>query len=285
VEVTADGKPVVTKDFNWSVTYTFSKNWNKVENLTGGPDKVILNTAYDAEMDAYPGKTVTGIYAPVPQFTSDGKVIVNPATGVPLPDPKKGFYGDAAYDYMMGMTNTLSYKNWGLNFALDFRKGGVMYSGTADLVLFTGNGYVTTYNDRRPFIIPNSVIQTGTDGSGHPIYAENTTPIDEAHYDSYWYPTSNLAQAYPDRIIDRSFFKLRDIALSYNLPKNWASKISASSLSLSVYGRNFLLWTPQSNIYLDPEASNLGNDLGSQLGEFRTAPTSKQFGVQLRAIF
>jgi len=45
------------------------------------------------------------------------------------------------------------------------------------------------------------------------------------------------------------------------------------------------LWTPQSNIYIDPEASNLGNDLTSQLGEFRTAPVSVQFGVQLRATF
>jgi hypothetical protein len=72
----------------------FSKNWNKVENLTGGPDKVILSTAYDAEMDAFPGKTVTGIYAPIPQFTPDGRIIVNPATGIPLADPTKSYYGD-----------------------------------------------------------------------------------------------------------------------------------------------------------------------------------------------
>ena len=285
VEVSADGKPIVNKDFTWSITYTFSKNWNKVENLTGGPDKVILSTAYDAEMDAFPGKTVTGIYAPIPQFTPDGKIIVNPATGIPLADPTKSYYGDGAYDYMMGMVNTFNYKNWGLNFSLDYRRGGVMYSGTADLLLFTGNSYVTTYNDRRPFIIPNSVIQTGVDGSGHAVYVENTTPIDELHYDSYWYPTSNLAQSYQDRIIDRSFLKLRDISLSYSFPKKWASKISATNLNLAIYGRNFLLWTPKSNIYIDPEASNLGNDLTSQLGEFRTAPTSMQFGVQLRATF
>jgi hypothetical protein len=73
--------------------------------------------------------------------------------------------------------------------------------------------------------------------------------------------------------------------LGYNFPKKWASKISATNLNLAVYGRNFLLWTPQSNIYIDPEASNLGNDLTSQLGEFRTAPVSVQFGVQLRATF
>jgi hypothetical protein len=256
-----------------------------VENLTGGPDKVILRRVFDAELDAYPGKTVTGLYAPVPLFTPDGRIIVNPSTGIPLSDPQKGYYGDAAYDYTMGLVNNLNYKNWGLNFSLDYRKGGVMYSGTSDFLLFTGSSYVSTYNDRRPFIIPNSVIQAGTDQSGHPVYAENTKPIDEAHYDSYWYPTSNLGQAYLDRIIDRSFLKLRDISLSYNFPKNWASKIGADNLYLSVYGRNFLLWTPKSNFYIDPEASNLGNDLTGQFGEFKTAPTSRQYGIQLRATF
>jgi len=285
IETTFDAKPVATRDFNWGLTYTFSKNWNEVEELTGGPQFVSLASAYDAEMRAYPGKSVTGIYAPVAQYTEDGKVIVNPATGVPLVAPDKGYYGDANYDYMMGLVNNLSYKSWGLNFSLDYRKGGVMYSGTSDLSLFVGNSYVTTYNDRRPFIIPNSMVQNGVGPDNKPVYVENTTPINEANYDAYWYPTSNLGFAYQNRIIDRSFFKLRDISLSYTFPRAWASKISASNLSLSVYGRNFLLWTPSSNIYLDPEASNLGNDLGSQLGEFRTAPVSKNFGVQLRASF
>ena len=160
-----------------------------------------------------------------------------------------------------------------------------MYSGTSDLLNFVGNAIPTTYNDRRPFIIPNSVVQVGSDTDGKPIYEENTTPITESTYDSYWYPTSNLALTYHQRIIDRSFLKLRDISLSYRLPKSWATKIGSSNLSVTVYGRNLMLWTPASNSYIDPEASNLGNDLTSQLGEFRTAPTSKAFGVALKASF
>ena len=160
-----------------------------------------------------------------------------------------------------------------------------MYSGTSDLLLFTGNSYITTYNDRRPFIIPNSVIQT--------VLMEAvilyTQRIQHRSMNCIMILTGILLQTWlnltTDRIIDRSFLKLRDISLSYNFPKKWASKISATNLNLAVYGRNLLLWTPESNIYIDPEASNLGNDLTSQLGEFRTSPTSMQFGVQLRATF
>jgi hypothetical protein len=57
------------------------------------------------------------------------------------------------------------------------------------------------------------------------------------------------------------------------------------NLSLTVYARNLLLWTPESNYYIDPEATNFGNDLTSQFGEFETAPVSKQFGIALKANF
>ena len=287
IEVAADVKPVVKKDLTWTVNYTFSKNKNKVLELEGGPDYVRIPTYYNfnAEMRAYPGKPVTAIYAPVPKMIEDGRIIVNPATGLSILSDDKGFYGNADYDFMMGLTNGVAYKNWNLNFSLDYRKGGIMYSGTSELLLFTGNAYVTTYNDRRPFIIPNSVIENGVDANGKPVYVENTTPVLEADYDDYWNHGTNDQFTYKYAFIDRSFLKLRDISLSYRLPGTWASRISSTGLMLTAYGGNFLLWTPGSNVYIDPEASNLGNDLTSQFGEYRTAPTQFHFGVSIKASF
>jgi hypothetical protein len=91
--------------------------------------------------------------------------------------------------------------------------------------------------------------------------------------------------AYNNRFIERSFLKLRDVTLSYRFPQAIASKIRSNNLTLTLYGRNFLIWTPDSNVYLDPEATNLGNDLASQFGEFRTAPTNYQVGVSLKVGF
>ena len=51
------------------------------------------------------------------------------------------------------------------------------------------------------------------------------------------------------------------------------------------YGRNFLLWTPRANIYVDPESTNYGNDLTGLLGEFGTAPLSKSYGFVLKLAF
>jgi len=119
-----------------------------------------------------------------------------------------------------------------------------------------------------------------------PEYVENKTVIAESVFDTYFYTSSNKPLAYPMRLIDKSFLKLRDITLSYTLPSKWAAPIHASNFMVSVYGRNFLLWLPKQNAYIDPEVSNLGNDLQSEFGEYSpTGPTSVQYGVSLKVSF
>lgn len=289
VEITLHVVPVKVGQFEWSFDYSFSKNNNKVLNLNGGIPNPLLNSVYDVELRAVTGRTVAEIYAPQPERTPDGKIVVSPVTGFPLVNPvadtndyntTKKDYGSALYDYMMGFSNTFRYKDLALSFSLDFRYGGVMYSQTADMLNFVGNAYNTTYNDRKPFIVPNSVIAQ-TDGNGKTFYTENTIPIPANDYYDYFYPTKNPALAYDARIFDRSFLKLRSINLSYSLPQSWAKHIRMSAISLSIYAKNILLWTPASNYTIDPEATNLGNDLSGEMGEFSTAPLEKQYGFTL----
>jgi len=283
IEITFDAKPIMTKDFTWAFTYTYTKNLNNVDKLSSSLPVVMLNRYYEAEIRATVGKPVGELYALVPLLSPDGKIVVN-AAGMPQAAQEKGDYGSTQYKYMMNMTNTFTYKNLQLDFQLAFRYGGIMYSGTADLLLFTGNSKATLYNDRRPFIVPNSVV-ANTDAAGVTTYTENKTVIGEANFGDYFYPTSNPGTSYSQRIFDRSFLKMRDINLTYKLPLSWISKIKASQMSIGVYARNLLLWTPAANMYVDPEGTNLGNDLDGELGEFRSAPTSKNFGAMLRITF
>ena len=286
IELSFDAKPVVTKNVTWSFNYNFTTNDNKVVRLANGLTKVSLfQIVSGVELDAVPGKSATGIYAFGPQYTPDGKVIVSATTGKPIPSTDRVYYGNAENDYSMGFSNTLKFKEWQVNFSLDYRKGGVFYSKTAEQLLFTGNAIATTYNDRRPFIYPNSVVQNGVDAGGKPVYVENTTPITENNFQDFFPEGNNPALAYSNDIVDRSFLKLRDVSLSYQLSEKASSKIRLHGLTLTVYARNLLLWTPQSNVYIDPEATNFSNDLIGQLGEFETAPVSKQYGVALKANF
>ena len=282
IELALDAKPVDTKYFTWNLVYTFTKNENKVLELSSGLNKVILNSATELELDAFPGHSVTDIYATVPRYDPNGHIIVG-ATGIPVPAADKANFGSTQYDYTMGLVNSLKYKDFTLGFSLDFRKGGIMYSRTADLSYFTGNAWMTTYNDRRPFIIPGSVTES-FDASGKPVYTPNVIPYREVNYDTYFYPASNKTSI-SRRIFDRSFLKLRDITLTYSLPKRWATKIASSGLTVGVYATNILLWVPKENLFVDPESSNLGNDIASEMGEFGTTPQARQYGITFKASF
>ncbi|MEJ2904095.1 SusC/RagA family TonB-linked outer membrane protein [Pedobacter panaciterrae] len=284
IEAALNIKPVKTTDFNWDLTYTFSRQRNMVMELPAGLDKVIINNAYDADLVAIKGKPLGVFQAPGPEYSPDGKIVVD-GTGFPVVAATNKEYGNIQRDYSMGLTNMFTYKSFSLGFTLDYQKGGVFYSGTADLLNFVGADVKSTFNDRRPFIVPNSV-QKITDANGNLIrYEENTTPITEGLIDDYYYPTTNKAMVYSNRILDKTFLKLREASLSYTLPKTIAGKIGANRAIFTVFGRNLLTWLPESNRTIDPEVSNQGVDLASEFGEFRTAPPVRFFGASLRVTF
>ncbi|CAM4195771.1 TonB-linked outer membrane protein, SusC/RagA family [Pedobacter westerhofensis] len=284
VEVTVNAKPIVSKDFQWNMIYTFARDRNMVLELPAGLEKVILNSAYDAQFVAEVGQPLGTIEAPVAQYDPQGHIIVDATTGRPVVAPANGIYGSMQRDFSMGLTNSFTYKSFTLGATLDWQKGGVFYSGTADLLNFVGADEKTTYNDRRPFIVPNSVVAV-TAANGSVSYVENTTRITEGNIDDYYYPTTNKAVAYNNRILSKSFLKLREVTLSYALPTSLAKRISAQRVAVSVYGRNLVTWLPASNQTIDPEVSNFGNDLRSEFGEFRTAPPVRFFGASLKVTF
>jgi outer membrane receptor protein involved in Fe transport len=288
IEITLNGTPVRSRDFTWNLNFTFAKNESDVMSLTNGLDKIQIETdglTGGMEFDLFPGKPIGVFYSPAGVYTPDGKIVVDPNTGFPVVNPDKKDIGTSQRDFSMGLINIFTYKNWTFSFSLDYRKGGYFYSSTADITMFSGNAANTTFNSRKPFIIPNSVNQImGTDNK--PVFVENKTFIPESSFDSYFYTNNNKPLAYPMRLIDRSFLKLRDITLAYNLPAKWTTPIHANNLMLSVYARNIILWLPKGNAYIDPEVSNLGNDLQSEFGEYSpTGPTTVQFGLSLKANF
>jgi hypothetical protein len=86
-------------------------------------------------------------------------------------------------------------------------------------------------------------------------------------------------------LLPKSFLKLRDVTLSYSLPRTWAGKIRAQNAVISLVGRNFLLWTPKKNLFIDPEVSDIGNDFLSEFGEVAASPSVRSYGVSVRIGF
>lgn len=177
----------------------------------------------------------------------------------------------------MGFGTALSAFGLTLGADGDYRQGGVFYSYTARLNYFVGNAWETQYNDREPWIIPNSVVDAG-DGT----FVENTTPVSRADVFTYYGATDSWQNKH---VLPKTFFKLRNLYLNYQLPTAFVRKANIEKATIGVFGRNLILWTPSGNHFVDPESNTFGTDLSSMYGEFSTGPSSYTYGIQLNVTF
>ena len=109
----------------------------------------------------------------------------------------------------------------------------------------------------------------------------------------YWDPNATLQQqactiavnnyaTYSCMYENGRFTRLREVAVSYQMPDRLASRIHASRATLVAAGRNLHVWTPYSGV--DPEAT-VGN--GDQRGneEYFSTPPLRYFTVRLNLTF
>ena len=283
IELSLTGSPIKNADFSWNVTYTFTKNLNEVTKLADGFDRIDLATAYGVTYSAAKGEPIGTFYSLVPKTTAAGQYIVNADTGLFEQTSDLQKIGNSQRDFVMGLQNTFKYKNFSLGFSLDWKQGGEFYSYTKRLSHFTGNGIETTYNDRNPFIIPNSVIEH-TDAQENVTYTENTTAIDWDKVSTY-YNTSNNPGIEKTHVIDKTYIRLREINFNYSFPTDFTKNIGLNKMSLGIYGRNLFMWTPGDNPYTDPEVGTFGAGVLSDFGEFGSNPSQRSIGGVLKLSF
>ncbi len=277
--------PVKTANFEWKVAWNFSNNKNKLVKLTEGLDQIVLGGTSSLAFVARPGQPIGLFEGNAPEYDPQGRIVVN-NQGLPTPATDKVIYGNAEYKYITGVNTSFSYKGLTLSATLDIRQGGLMYSRNAEILSFTGNIPQTTYNDRQPFIIPNSVIKID-DGAGNITYVENTIPIagSSNNLNLYYDQTYGGGRFERAFMFDKSFIKLRDLILSYSIPKKLTSRIRVTKADISLIGRNLLLWTPSDNTFVDPEVTTFGNDLAADFGEYGATPATRSFTASLRITF
>jgi TonB-linked SusC/RagA family outer membrane protein len=289
IELSVNGTPVQTKDFSWDLTWTFTKNNNKVLELTEGTERHDLygltgGLAIVAEV----GKPMATFMGYGPQMTADGKPIVG-SNGVVLRNSADRIHmGKSDHDYVMGLNSSIKYKGFYLVAQFDFRKGGLFYSRTASINDWAGNSVRTLYNNRDPYVVPNSVRQnpawTSTSPSSVPQYIENTIPISYANFYSV-FDAMNQFGGDAANLIDKTSFRAREIALGYRVNSKFLAKTPFSNLDFSVVARNLFVWVPSTNSWIDPDVTTFGNGVEAQYGEFSGYPSTRSWGFSLKASF
>jgi TonB-linked SusC/RagA family outer membrane protein len=295
LEFSANVKAIKTADFSWTVGLNWAANRNEVIELFEGQTNFQMASVQGGvTLNATIGEPFGAIWGSNYIYAPDGSPIVEAhnAGGVRYKRTvAPEVIGNINPDWKGGINNRFTYKNLAFSFLIDMQKGGQFFS------LDTWYGYATGIYDwsagtnsngvemRAPvadgggIFIDGAVIQNGTDANGNPIYEPNT----QAFFASDYRNALGYARA-PNayHIWDATFVKLREVALTYSLPKSVIEKTPFDGLDVSLIGRN--LWIIyKASEYSDPESGlSAGNFQGNQSGAY---PAVKELGFNLSVKF
>jgi TonB-linked SusC/RagA family outer membrane protein len=277
MEIVAGIIPVKTKNFIWRTQANFTTYRNIVESLPESAKTITLayNSVYDninqtvwyqAQIGGRLGdmwgtgylKNENGDFV----IGKDGRYIVN-NTLINL--------GNYNPDFMVGLNNSFSYKNFNISFLLDWRHGGNLVSRTLALAA-VGGQLIETENRPIEGIIAKGVVNVGT--TENPIYQPNTTAIPaETYYRMYYDRNHEENNTY-----DASYLKIREVALTYEFP-NTLFKGVFEQINVSILARNVYAFSKIP--HFDPEQFGFQQQRLVSGVEDMSYPTTRSIGLKL----
>ncbi len=273
VEFSFHSENVAGKDFRWSTDFNISFNRNRIEKLASdiaqgasGRNISILRQGYS-----------------VNSFQLYKQLYVDPQTGNAvyedvnndgiITSADRQIVGNALPKFSGGLTNTLSYKRFDLNFLFYFQQGNKIMS-MHDFFLVHGGtqnfiGFIPRQLER--WQNPGDV----TDIPRLTTYSGNPT-VNGGASNNYGGNVANQSSRY---LLDGSFIRLRNVALNYNLPTSLVQKARLSSARVYVQGANLLTFTKFTG--LDPEVSSQSNNQNTAGYDWATVPQPRTILVGL----
>jgi TonB-linked SusC/RagA family outer membrane protein len=283
IELMLRATPLSNKNFKWNTSFNFSQNKSRVLTLPEGVDQYV--TAFES---VYASTDNTLFFIATPKnggqigdmygtgiLEVDGKKVYD-AKGFPVRDPNLRNLGNYNPDFMLGFANDFSYKNISLNFLWDWRQGGVLLSRTLSLGSTSGI-LKSTLPGRETGIVGQGITNTGT--AAAPKYEPNTKSIAASDYYGQYYNRANEASS----IVDASYVKLRQVALSYGLPKALLSRLGMREVRVGVILNNVLLFTKNPNV--DPEVNAVQGRKFVYGVDDMSLPSSRSYGFSLNIKF
>ncbi|HRO45395.1 SusC/RagA family TonB-linked outer membrane protein [Agriterribacter sp.] len=315
VELALYGSPVKGRNFQWDTRLNLAFNRNKVLSLMEGLERLTNSNLDNGSLLIVSeiGKQAGDIIGYKRRQDANGDYVINGDGYYDINFDDQTKMGNIQAKSLGGLTNTLMYKNFALNFLVDFRWGGQVISQA--LLYGTGAGMYTNSlfgRDKSHGGISYYVDGTGTyvkvEGNatagpnGEKVYddgmilkgakqsdgKENDVIIDAPNYylNTYaWgsWPGSGSYSTYEGAVFDNNFIKLRELALSYSLPVKAMERIKMQNVTISIYGRN-LFYFYKSLPYLDPEES-IGTNSFSQAFAGGASAATRSIGASIRVSF
>lgn len=288
-ELAVGGTVLELGDFTWDLNlnyFHYETIVNEINDESVDGEEVAIESytggygTYAIEGEAFPQlKTVAYVR------DGQGRVVVDGTSGNPVVGQIES-QGKTTPDYIVGLSSAMNWKGLSLSATLDYRGGYVYYSQGSDAMEFTGRSMESVSSDRKDFVWPNSVINTGTDDA--PVYVENNDVQISGGIMDFWQNQYN--QIKENYVKDATAIKLRVVSLNYTLPSSLLAKTKViEKVTIGIIGRNLFTVLPNEQYrFSDPEFRNTrstdaANGIG--IGGYMTSPPTRSFGFSVNVEF
>ena len=257
-EFSIGGDVVRTKDFTYNTMLSISSNRNKITKLNGSTLDMMHQDLYmeGHAMGTVRGYKVAGIYQSQDQirklneqamakgfdFYQDGAAVgdymfadtngdgyISEADRTAIANPEPKVFG--------GWSNTLSYKNFTLSMLFQYQLGG--------------DAYYSTMQESASGAIGMSILRE--------MYGNTWTPerTDAKYAKLMWMPSAYTNTQANDRYVySNSYFRLRNITLSYTFEPVWLERLHVSGASVFFTATNLFTITDWPGLDPDMAATN-----------------------------
>lgn len=257
-EFSIGGDVVRTKDFTYNTMLSISSNRNKITKLNGSTLDMMHQDLYmeGHAMGTVKGYKVAGIYQSQDQisklneqamdkgydFYQDGAAVgdymyvdtngdgyISEADRTAIANPEPKVFG--------GWSNTLSYKNFTLSMLFQYQLGG--------------DAYYSTMQESASGAIGMSILRE--------MYGNTWTPdrTDAKYAKLMWMPSVYTNTQANDRYVySNSYFRLRNITLSYTFEPAWLERLHVSGASVFFTATNLFTITDWPGLDPDMAATN-----------------------------
>lgn len=283
-EFSIGGDVVRTKDFIYNTMLSISSNRNKITKLNGSTLDMMHQDLYmeGHAMGTVKGYKVAGIYQSQDQisklneqamakgydFYQDGAAVgdymfadtngdgyISEADRTAIANPEPKVFG--------GWSNTLSYKNFTLSMLFQYQLGG--------------DAYYSTMQESASGAIGMSILRE--------MYGNTWTPerTDAKYAKLMWMPSAYTNTQANDRYVySNSYFRLRNITLSYTFEPAWLERLHVSGASVFFTATNLFTITDWPG--LDPDMAAI-NAFTKTTETKDVYPMSRSFSFGLKLQF
>lgn len=279
IEAMISISPIRRNNFSWDITANFAKNNSLVKEITDESPSLLVGSDFLRQYRVEAGKPFGEVYSRGFQRDEQGRVIV----GVDgLPKTTTGFTVRVANynpNWLGGMQNSFSYKNFRANFTIDFRQGGSIASLTNAIIYADGLTEETLQGREGGLIFGENFFEHET------AVLENGSPNDiRIDAEKFWVTMGGRNAPIGEVFsVSATNIRLREAVVGYTLPAEKLSNLPFKSISINFVARNLFFFLNEAK-NIDPDVT-VGTAATAAGFDAFGPPTSRSYGLNLNIGF